>query len=314
MTHQVESTLILKRTYDAPVARVWRAWSDADELARWYVASSDHVVHFAHADVRVGGQYRVGFAPPGETPYIEKGTYLEIVPLQKLVFEESVSLNGAVLFTQVTSVEFIALGERTQLVITGAGVDSWRTGEGWTPAMESLAQHLALPASQVATGRPEHSALVVRRCIQIAAPPARVWQAFASAPAMEQWWGRVTGTPLAGQSHGQWLAAYEPQIGGRAEMEVMMDGERVRYGGRITTFEPMRELTFSNDWMPNRGWLAPTFITLRLTAQLNGTLVELLHHGFEHTGGDAGETHAGYEQGWGMTQLSALKASVEATT
>jgi hypothetical protein len=43
----------------------------------------------------------------------------------------------------------------------------------------------------------------------------------------------------------------------------------------------------------------------------DGTLVELFHDGFERTGPDAADDHAAYEQGWGMTQLSALKNAVE---
>lgn len=142
MTHEVECTLILKRIYDAPVARVWRAWTSAGELAHWYVASADHVVHFAEADVRVGGTYRVGFAPPAQTPYVEEGHYIEVVPNAKLTFRESVSLEGKQLFTQLTTVEFRDLGGRTQVTITCNGKDTWRTGEGWTPALESLAHYL----------------------------------------------------------------------------------------------------------------------------------------------------------------------------
>ena len=52
-------------------------------------------------------------------------------------------------------------------------------------------------------------------------------------------------------------------------------------------------------------------MTLRLTAALGGTLVELFHHGFERTGGDVGAEHSGYETGWGMMQLSALKTLIE---
>ena len=48
-------------------------------------------------------------------------------------------------------------------------------------------------------------------------------------------------------------------------------------------------------------------MTVRLTPVLDGTLVEIFHYGFERTGGDVAAEHAGYEQGWGMTQLSALK-------
>lgn len=110
---------------------------------------------------------------------------------------------------------------------------------------------------------------------------------------------------------GQRLVAYDPPAG-RVEMEVMLDGKPARYGGRILAFEPGRELTFENDWIPNQGWRAPTRITIRLTPALKGTVVEILHHGFERTGEDAASEHAGYEGGWGMTQLNALRDNIEA--
>lgn len=141
-SHKVDSRLTLTRIYDAPVEQLWRAWTDAGELGRWYVAGLDHVVHFCEADVRVGGSYRVGFAPPGKTPYIETGTYREVVALRRLAFEETVSYLGKALHTAETVVEFEDLGGRTRLSITSSGRDSWRTGEGWTPAMESLARYL----------------------------------------------------------------------------------------------------------------------------------------------------------------------------
>lgn len=160
--------------------------------------------------------------------------------------------------------------------------------------------------------KPENSALKVRRSILVAASPGRVWEEFTTKERMTRWWGAIVSAPSAGTSAGQWLVAYEPRMAGPVHMEVDWDGARVRYGGPITVFEPGRELTFENDWIPNRGWKAPTFITLSLSPALGATLVELFHHGFERTGGDVAATHAGYEQGWGMTQLSALKAIVEA--
>ena len=159
--------------------------------------------------------------------------------------------------------------------------------------------------------KPEDSPLRVRRSILIAAAPESVWQAFTTMERMCAWWGRLAGTPEAGTSQGQWLDTYEPRQGGQIRMAVMWDGKRVSYGGTIEVFAPAKELTFENDWIPNRGWKEPTRVTLRLTPALSGTLVELFHHGFERTGGDTADTHAGYEQGWGMTQLSALKKSIE---
>jgi uncharacterized protein YndB with AHSA1/START domain len=159
---------------------------------------------------------------------------------------------------------------------------------------------------------PEDSVLVVRRSIWIEAPPAAVWKQFTSFERMDGWWGFRTGDPEAGTSKGQWLDRYEPRLGGRIEMSVQWDGARVGYGGEIRVFSPGEELGFENDWIPNRGWKAPTAVTLRLTPALGGTLVELFHHGFERTGGDVGAEHQGYEEGWGMTQLSALKRVCEA--
>jgi uncharacterized protein YndB with AHSA1/START domain len=154
------------------------------------------------------------------------------------------------------------------------------------------------------------SILVVRRSIHIAAPPARVWEEFTTFERMNRWWGVTVGTPEAGKSNGQRLVTYEPRLGGRVEMEVVFEGKPMRYGGAIVVFEPGRELSFDNDWMPNQGWLRPTRITLRLTPALNGTLVELMHHGFERTGDHGADEHEGYESGWGMTQLTALRKLV----
>jgi uncharacterized protein YndB with AHSA1/START domain len=155
--------------------------------------------------------------------------------------------------------------------------------------------------------RPEDSVLRVRRSIHIKAPPTKVWENFTSFKLMESWWGFRTGDPQAGTSKGQWLDKYEPRVGGQIEMAVNWDGARVVYGGEIKVFSPGTELSFESDWIPNRGWKAPTRMTLRLTPALDGTVVEMFHYGFERTGGDVGAEHAGYEEGWGMTQLSALK-------
>jgi uncharacterized protein YndB with AHSA1/START domain len=140
--HKVDSTLVLKRVFDAPVELVWRAWTTPKEMANWWVGGWDHVVHFAEADVRVGGTYRVGFAPPGQTPWIESGTYREVVPLKRLAYQEIVSLEGEQIHTNATTIEFRDLGGRTEVTVTTSGFESWRNAEGWVPALEKLAAHL----------------------------------------------------------------------------------------------------------------------------------------------------------------------------
>jgi uncharacterized protein YndB with AHSA1/START domain len=157
-----------------------------------------------------------------------------------------------------------------------------------------------------------NSVLAVRRSIFIKAAPERVWREFETHEAMSRWWGVLRDKPEPGKPNGQELAIYEPLVGGMVEMRISTPDGMWRYGGRITVFEHARELTFENDWFhPSQGWLKPTYITLRLTPALDGTLVELFHHGFERTGPDGAAEHAGYEGGWGMLQLEALRAVVE---
>src|SRR4051794_30228494 len=141
----------------------------------------------------------------------------------------------------------------------------------------------------------EIGALAVRRSIWIDAKPERVWEEFATFERMKAWFGT-----------GHTLVAFEPHVGGWVETDPSaMQGEPMRFAGRVTVFDPPCELTFEHDWM-GRGWRAPALITIRLSPTLGGTLVELFHHGFERIGDDAAENHRGFENGWGMRQLEAL--------
>jgi uncharacterized protein YndB with AHSA1/START domain len=147
----------------------------------------------------------------------------------------------------------------------------------------------------------EISPLHVRRSIWINASPERVWQEFETFERMAAWFGT-----------GHRLAAYEPRVGGEVVLEIDGDYEgSSRWGGKIVAFDPPRELTFEDAWIPDLGWDAPMFLTFRLTPYRDGTLVELLVHSIERIGDSATDQHAGYESGWTLRQLSALRDIVE---
>jgi len=145
------------------------------------------------------------------------------------------------------------------------------------------------------------SLLTVRRCIHISATPDRIWQEFATLERMQAWFGT-----------GHTLVKYEPREGGWVELEVEAYGEVRRFGGRITVFDPPRELTFEDDWLPPLdGIPQKVLLTLRLTPDATGTVVELIQHGFERLGERGAEVHRGHEGGWTIRQLEALRAIVE---
>jgi len=94
---------------------------------------------------------------------------------------------------------------------------------------------------------------------------------------------------------------------------VNLRGELRKYGGRIVTFSPGREVSFTINWHDEpHAWPVPTLWTLRLTPLYDGALVEIFHHGFERLGTDAGEQLEGYEDGWDMIHLKALREIVQA--
>lgn len=144
--------------------------------------------------------------------------------------------------------------------------------------------------------------LAVRRSILIKASPGRVWQEFESLEKMQLWFGT-----------GHTLVKYEPHVDGEVELYIVHEGRERHFGGRIIVFEPGHELTFEDQWIPNdEGWDAPTLITVRLTAALGGTIVELFHHSIERIGARAAENHRGFESGWTTRHLEGLREIVEA--
>jgi uncharacterized protein YndB with AHSA1/START domain len=141
--------------------------------------------------------------------------------------------------------------------------------------------------------------LHMRRSIFIEATPARVWQEFESFDRVAAW-----------LSHGHTLHRFEPRVGGEVEFSVDIDGARQRFGGPIVVFEPAREVSFESNWDGQLRWPVPTFWTIRLASACEGTVVELFHHGFERLGVDAGDNLEGYEEGWDVKHLKALRAIV----
>jgi uncharacterized protein YndB with AHSA1/START domain len=142
--------------------------------------------------------------------------------------------------------------------------------------------------------------LNVRRSILIEATPAEVWREFESFERICAWLSR-----------GHVIHALEPKVGGRVEMSVELEGERRHYGGRVLVWDAGHEITFESNWAPPHAWPVPTLWTIRLTPLYGGTQVELFHHGFERLGADAADNLEGYEEGWDVKHLKALREIVE---
>jgi uncharacterized protein YndB with AHSA1/START domain len=140
-----ETTLQMKRTFAAPRQRVFRAWTDAAELARWFAPSADYRVVVPELDLRVGGKYRLEMHHKGGNIHRIGGTYQEILPPEKIVFTWELKSSGDQVDTLVT-VEFHEVGNSTEVILTHELLPNVeerdKHAQGWTGCLEQLAKFL----------------------------------------------------------------------------------------------------------------------------------------------------------------------------
>ena len=135
--------LQMKRTFQAPREKVFRAWTDARELARWFAPSPDYSTVVPELDLRVGGRYVLEMHHKGGNVHKLTGTYREIAPPEKVVFTWSWESGPAALESVVT-VEFRDLGSATEVCLTHELLpDAESRGKhehGWTGCFEQFAK------------------------------------------------------------------------------------------------------------------------------------------------------------------------------
>lgn len=79
-----DTTLELRRTFNASKARVYAAWTNPEFVAKWFHPAEVMTTTVNTLNLQVGGQYQ--FTMHGDGDFVIGGTYQEIVPSEKLVF------------------------------------------------------------------------------------------------------------------------------------------------------------------------------------------------------------------------------------
>jgi uncharacterized protein YndB with AHSA1/START domain len=85
-----ENSLNITRTFDAPRSAVWKAWTDAKLIKKWY-GPLPFTCPYAKNDLKVGGKYLYAMRSPEKKDYWSTGHFVEIVPEQKIVSTDSFS-------------------------------------------------------------------------------------------------------------------------------------------------------------------------------------------------------------------------------
>ena len=143
-----DRTLVITRVFDAPRIRVWKAWTDPDQMARWLGPRgfSGAVIKM---DARPGGAYRFHLRSPDGEDLWAQGVNREIVEPERMVYTwEWADAEGRPSGPEtLVTVTFADHDGKTLLTLQQTGFESAASRDGhrggWNSAFDCLEEYLA---------------------------------------------------------------------------------------------------------------------------------------------------------------------------
>jgi uncharacterized protein YndB with AHSA1/START domain len=143
-------TLVITRSFDAPRERVFDAWLDPAQIARWIGPRSIRA-ETLESSPKVGGNYRIHMrGTDGSDGPIVSGIYREIVRPERLVFTwawETAHSQGMLGDETVVTLTFRERGGRTEMTLRHEGFAAKESRDshdkGWNGSFDKLAEVLA---------------------------------------------------------------------------------------------------------------------------------------------------------------------------
>lgn len=145
-----QETLTLTRRFQAPIERVFEAWTKAEMLTLWFGPEGFTVIR-ALVDCCEGGQYEITIKSPDNNTIKHYGEYIHIEVPNKLIFTwilEDQSCQGSEGQHAKTLVEidFKALENATEITLKHEKLPNLAAYEGhqfgWLSSFDSLSRYL----------------------------------------------------------------------------------------------------------------------------------------------------------------------------
>jgi uncharacterized protein YndB with AHSA1/START domain len=146
-----EREITITRVFAAPRAVVFRAWTDAAQLAQWW-GPKGFTNPVCEIDARVGGAIRIHMRAPDGNIYPMRGEICELVAPERLVFtNNAIDEAGNPIIEGLTTVTFAEEGGKTRLTLHTRGravvekAVAYLQGMemGWTMSIDKLQDFLA---------------------------------------------------------------------------------------------------------------------------------------------------------------------------
>jgi uncharacterized protein YndB with AHSA1/START domain len=269
--------LVISRDFAAPRDLVFKAWSSAEHMKRWF-SPVGYTVPEAEIDFRPGGICAICMRSPEGQDFWSRGTYIEISPPDRLVFTAGIVVGDARKFTAHTTVTFEEEGAGTRMTVRQEydihdeaflfAVEG--ATEGWRTTLDKLEQEVArIRASQ---GRSVvHATFSLQRIYD--ASPAQVFRALSDKAAKARWFEGGDG----------WTVI-------EREMDVRPGGRERAKGrwpsGMITTFDavyfdivPNQRLVYTYEMHLDDRKISVSLATIELDAAGAGTRLAITEQG-----------------------------------
>ncbi len=151
MSNENNKELTIVREFAAPRNKVWTAWTDPKELARWW-GPRGVTNPTCEWDARPEGNINIVMLAGSELgsfagqEWPMSGTFKEVIPQERIVFTGNAIMGGKVVLEDLCTVTFEDLDERTKMTLNIKVTMITPEGEGplggmkmgWTQSIDKL--------------------------------------------------------------------------------------------------------------------------------------------------------------------------------
>jgi len=266
--------LVIIRTFPAPRALVFQAWSSAAHMKRWF-SPVGYTVPEAEVDFRPGGVCNICMRSPQGQDFRSKGHYIQVSPPDRLSFAVGIVVGDETKFTAHTTVTFEEADGGTRLTVHQAyevfdpafmaSIEG--APDGWRTTLDKLEQEVA----RIQTASVVHGSFTVERTYDAA--PELVFRALSDPDAKARWFAGGDGYTLLERS-------MDVRPGGR---------ERVSgrwAGGTVSTFDatyfdviPDERLVYAYEMRLDGRKISVSLATVALKPAGAGTRLVVTEHG-----------------------------------
>ena len=299
-----EKEMSLTRLINAPREVVFKAWTDPEQLEKWW-GPKDFTNPVCKIDPQPGGSIYIEMKAPDGIVYPMNGEFHEIVEPERIVFTSAaLDKNGKQLFEVLNTVIFTEENGKTKLTLHAAVSNITDEGrpyldgmnEGLNQSINRLDEFVNNSSNNKKTNMKE-TPLVIERTFN--APVDKVWKAITDIDQMKQWYFPQ-------------LEQFKPEAGFQTQFNVHHEGKDYFHIWKVKEAIPLKKISL--EWK-YRGYPGNSLVSFELFSQGDKTKLILTHSEIETFNPEKYPELAkkNFTEGWTHFMDKGLKEFLETT-